>query len=78
MRFLFGCWHKKTSFPMTRRKSALRPRQDAETYIVCLECGKELPYSWETMKVIKRDSRLNEALRPTVSLPQTAGSRLEY
>lgn len=53
--FLLGCAHKRTSFPITIRK---RPRaaelpadQTNETYIVCLECGKKFPYSWEKMKI---------------------------
>jgi hypothetical protein len=22
------------------------------TYVVCLDCGKELPYDWDSMKVV--------------------------
>jgi len=38
--FLFGCWHQDTSRPFTVR---------GETYVVCLECGQEFPYSLEKM-----------------------------
>jgi len=42
---LFGCTHRKTTFPMTIK---------AHTYIACLDCGKELPYNWENMKRISQ------------------------
>lgn len=51
---LFGCWHKNYSFPMTN-KSGQRRSPAASltgTYVVCLECGKEFPYDWKTMKVL--------------------------
>jgi hypothetical protein len=49
----FGCWHGNYSFPITTR-SARRNAAAAltGTYVVCLECGKEMPYDWEDMKVI--------------------------
>jgi len=54
---VFGCSHSKTTFPMTPlRKSggfpmAAVPRHG--TYVACLECGKELPYDWDEMRVGK-------------------------
>ncbi|HEX3741811.1 MAG TPA: hypothetical protein VHV29_19085 [Terriglobales bacterium] len=50
---LFGCWHQHYSFPITIKKG---PRSRAAfatgTYVVCMDCGKELPYDWKQMKVI--------------------------
>lgn len=40
---------------MTARKlgSALPEDQErGNTYIVCLDCGKEFPYDWQRMKVV--------------------------
>jgi hypothetical protein len=54
----FGCWHQRYSFPITirsRARSGSRPSAAASLtgmYVVCLECGKELPYDWQEMKVI--------------------------
>jgi hypothetical protein len=50
----FGCWHSHYSFPMTIRQKNLRGSAAASvtgTYVVCLDCGKELPYDWTEMKV---------------------------
>ena len=50
----FGCWHNHYSFPMTIRQKNLRGKSAAAitgTYVVCLDCGKELPYDWAEMKV---------------------------
>ncbi len=49
----FGCWHSHYSFPITVK----RGRRNAAalvtgTYVVCLDCGRELPYDWQQMKVV--------------------------
>lgn len=50
----FGCWHSHYSFPMTVRKGSRRNAAAAltGTYIVCLDCGKELPYDWQGMRIV--------------------------
>ena len=54
---LFGCMHRRYSFPITLKK-ALRSRAASltGTYVVCLDCGKEMPYDWEQMKVVSPGS----------------------
>jgi len=51
---LFGCWHRRYSFPITTRPGRHRPEAAAVTgtYVVCLDCGKEFPYDWQRMKVV--------------------------
>jgi hypothetical protein len=49
---LFGCAHRRISFPLTsivRSGSDATPRR--ATYVACLECGAELSYNWEQMRV---------------------------
>ncbi len=55
---IFGCWHSHYSFPITVRKGR-RSKAAAitGTYVVCLDCGKELPYDWREMKVLDSDSK---------------------
>lgn len=50
----FGCWHTHYSFPLTIRPGVRRNRAASltGTYVVCLDCGKELPYDWQEMRVI--------------------------
>ncbi|MGA9040823.1 MAG: hypothetical protein WB421_09830 [Terriglobales bacterium] len=50
----FGCWHSHYSFPMTIRKNSRRSQAASVTgtYVVCLDCGKELPYDWDEMKIM--------------------------
>ena len=50
----FGCAHSKYSFPRTLRKGMRRGQAAAitGTYVVCLDCGSELPYDWEQMCVL--------------------------
>jgi hypothetical protein len=62
---VFGCWHSHYSFPITVRSSARRSQAAAltGTYVVCLDCGKELPYDWREMKVIRSPEERREYLR---------------
>jgi hypothetical protein len=60
---LFGCWHNRYSFPITIRANARkhsRPSAAAALtgmYVVCLDCGRELPYDWQQMRVIGSPSQ---------------------
>ena len=57
MSFWFGCSHKNTGFPITRPPKQRQVGRLADTYIVCLDCGHEMPYSWNEMRVIKERRR---------------------
>ena len=45
---LFGCTHRKTTFPLTPLKGS-----PGETYVVCLDCGSEFGYDWQEMRIRK-------------------------
>lgn len=64
MNVFFGCSHRKTSFPITRRSKSLR--RNFDTYIVCLDCGKELPYSWEEMRVVSESPKSSPSVAEQV------------
>jgi hypothetical protein len=57
--FLFGCWHRRCSFPITVKPGERRsPAAELTgTYVVCLDCGREFAYDWKKMKVIARVPR---------------------
>lgn len=63
---LFGCTHKRYTFPITTRPGQRRSEAAAltGTYVVCLDCGKEFPYDWRQMKVVsspaERPGKLTE------------------
>jgi hypothetical protein len=52
--FFFGCSHQNYSFPISAKSVKNRNAAACETgtYVVCLNCGKELAYDWNTMKVV--------------------------
>jgi len=53
---LFGCSHKRTTFPLTPK----RPSGRVGAYVTCLDCGKEFAYNWNEM-------RLEEPLAPAAA-----------
>lgn len=44
--FLFGCSHKRTTFPQSARGAAYATCS-------CIGCGKEFVYSWRDMKIVE-------------------------
>ncbi len=65
--FFFGCFHTHTTFPMT---VTTHSSQDGEahqrTYVACLQCGEELAYNWQKMRVEGRSRILGV---PTAAAP---------
>ncbi|MGA7522079.1 MAG: hypothetical protein WBW84_06330 [Acidobacteriaceae bacterium] len=45
LEFLFGCVHRSQTRAFTLNKTC---------YTVCLDCGRELPYSWAEMRPLKQ------------------------
>ena len=68
---LFGCLHRNYTFPRTiRRGERSAAASLTGTYVVCLDCGKELPYDWNTMKIVTaREERagIREAIESYVA-----------
>lgn len=56
---LFGCWHKRISFPLTSKPGQRRCEAAAHTgtYVVCLDCGKEFAYDWKKMRVLSPNEK---------------------
>src|SRR5690242_5889797 len=52
---VFGCRHRRTTFPLTpakkRGSNSGETPAPGETYVVCLECGKQFTYDWEQMRL---------------------------
>ena len=62
---LFGCSHRRTTFPLTPERKASAPgAARSGTYVVCLDCGKEFAYNWDKMRVGVTLPRRTEDLAP--------------
>lgn len=63
---LLGCTHRQLSFPFSvrpgeRRSGAARL---TGTYVVCLKCGRQFPYDWENLRVLRaEDSEARRIVR---------------
>ena len=69
---VFGCWHRRRTFPITVR-GKLRRRIAAAavtgTYVVCLDCGREFPYDWAQMKTLASEPSNPWATAPVTIVP---------
>lgn len=64
--FFFGCFHNRTTFPMTvTTHSPHDGEAHQRTYVTCLHCGEELAYNWQKMKIEGR-SRILDTPASTV------------
>ena len=70
---VFGCVHSRYSFPLTVRSNARRnaAAQTTGTYVVCLDCGKELAYDWQEMKILA-SGKNGRAAVPSLATKQAA------
>jgi len=68
---VFGCSHKRCSFPITvRGKQRRSPAASLTgTYVVCLDCGHEFAYDWNEMKMV------DSAAEPTEAVPVYTGPK---
>ena len=51
LNLLFGCSHRRTTFPITPSRKRGFVNSSKETYVVCLTCGQEFVYNWQDMKL---------------------------
>ena len=73
---VFGCWHKRCSFPITVRGKLRRSTAAASvtgTYVVCLDCGREFPYDWSQMKMLASKHRTAWAAESVTIVPGSQG-----
>jgi len=73
---LFRCPHRRLTRPITPMSKPGVPSGD--TYVVCLECGKQFYYDWEQMRQggpVERDAATG-VLPP--DLPKPSRSKLKY
>lgn len=68
---LFGCSHRRTTFPITPKRPSSRPG----AYVSCLDCGKEFAYNWSEMRMENKPVGLvtyplpsNQVTRPVEGL----------
>jgi hypothetical protein len=56
---LFGCWHKRLSFPIStiRGQRRIAASRQTGTYVVCLDCGREFPYDWQQMRIVSANEQ---------------------
>ncbi len=57
--YLFDCVHPHTTWPHRDRAGL--------AYVCCIDCGRELPYSVQPMKIVTRQEQLQD-LAQTVEL----------
>jgi hypothetical protein len=69
---VFGCWHKRCSFPITvrgKQRRSIAATSVTGTYVVCLDCGREFPYDWAQMKMLSSKPRTAWAGGPVTIVP---------
>ena len=76
LNLLFRCSHKRITRPITLVSKAGAPH--GETYVVCLDCGKQFRYDLEKMRVDKaaHTSETSGVLPPNMPKPRQSPLKL--
>jgi hypothetical protein len=71
---MFGCSHKRCSFPITvRGKQRRTPAASLTgTYVVCLDCGQEFAYDWKEMRMVDMSAAEQADRVPVYTGPKAA------
>ena len=71
---VFGCSHRRCSFPITvRGKQRRSPAASLTgTYVVCLDCGQEFAYDWDEMRIVDAASAEHRDAVPVYTGPKAA------
>jgi len=48
---IFGCAHRRTTFPLTPARKLGKSNGRNSMYVVCLDCGREFDYDWQEMRI---------------------------
>jgi hypothetical protein len=76
---LFQCRHRRTTFPLT--PAGKTKSEPGETYVVCLECGKQFTYDWEHMsmgKIVDISASANGPNIDATRIPFGVKTKLRY
>jgi hypothetical protein len=73
---LFGCAHRRLTRPITPIRKPGEP--SGETYVVCLDCGKQFAYDWNHMRIGKPIERSSEGGVLTPDMPGAGKTKLKY
>ncbi len=73
---LFGCAHRRLTRPITPVSKPGVP--SGETYVVCLDCGKQFAYDWNHMRLGKSIERAPDTGVLQPDMPGPAKGKLKY
>jgi len=73
---LFGCSHRRLTRPITPVSKPGVP--SGETYVVCLDCGKQFSYDWNHMRIGKPIERTSDSGVLHPDMPDKAKSKVKY
>jgi hypothetical protein len=73
---LFRCPHRRLTRPITPVSRPGAP--GGETYVVCLDCGKQFTYDWKQMRIGKAVSSNANAGVLSPDTPKAPRTRLKY
>ena len=73
---LFGCSHRRLTRPITPVSKPGVP--SGETYVVCLECGKQFAYDWNHMRIGKPIERSPDSGVLQPEMPLAARTKIKY
>ena len=76
LNLLFRCAHRRLTSPLTPVSRKGVPRGD--TYVVCLDCGKQFDYDLKEMRIGKPIDRTHDACVIPRDMPLPPATKVKY
>jgi hypothetical protein len=76
LNLIFRCSHRRLTRPITPATKSGEPHGD--TYVVCLDCGKQFAYDFDVMRIGKAIDRSHDAGVLPPNTPKSRKTKLGY
>jgi hypothetical protein len=76
LNLLFRCSHRRLTRPVAPITKAGQPH--SQSYVVCLDCGKQFEYDLKEMRIGKAIDRSHEGSVVPPNLPRPRESKIKY
>jgi hypothetical protein len=73
---VFDCSHRRLTWPITPVRKPGVP--SGETYVVCLDCGKQFAYDWDNMRIGELIERSHDSGVLHPDMPSPVKTKMKY
>jgi hypothetical protein len=76
LKYVLDCSHRRVTWPITPVRKPGVP--SGETYVVCLDCGKQFAYDWDHMRIGELIEKAHDSGVLHPDMPGPVKTKMKY